>query len=225
MAIIKKGINGAFSGTVGNTVGSSWRQIDYIKSLPKPSNKPASERQLAQRAKFAMAVSFLRPIKPLLNIGFSDKAQGKQTGFNRALQTLMNDAVRGAYPDFTIDLSAVTFARGGLNAPTSLVVEQDDGIILRWDPLVNKYNSFADDELLVIAYNESKGFMNVYDGARREDGNMSIPLPPSFVGDEIAFWGFMVHRDGQKTSDSVFAGQLVIAEADLESESESESEP
>lgn len=212
MAIIKKGINGAFSGTVGNTVGSSWRQIDYIKSLPKPSKKPASERQLAQRAKFGLAVGFLRPIKPLLDLGFSDKSQGRQTGYNRALQAIMNDAIRGEYPDFTIDLPAVAFARGGLNAPTSLVVEQDEEVTLRWEPLINKINSFADDELVAIVYNESKRFMNVYDGTLREEGSMSIPLPASFAGDEIAFWAFMVHRDGEKTSDSVFAGQVVIGE-------------
>src|SRR5690554_745405 len=113
MAIIKKGINGAFSGTVGNTVGSSWRQIDYIKSLPKPSTKPASPAQIAQRAKFALAVSFLRPIKPLLDLGFSDKTQGRQTGYNRALQAMMNNAISGEYPDLSVDFAEVVVARGG----------------------------------------------------------------------------------------------------------------
>lgn len=54
-----KGITGAYSGKVGSVIGSNWRNVDYVRSLSKRSNKPASEDQLAQRAHFALAVSFL----------------------------------------------------------------------------------------------------------------------------------------------------------------------
>src|SRR5690606_26756084 len=143
MAIFKKGINGAFSGTIGNTVGASWRQIDYMRSLPRPSKKPATERQLAQRAKFALAVSFLRSIKPLLNLGFSDKLQGRQTGYNRALQVMIGSGITGEYPDYTIDYANVALAQGGLAQAMSAVLEQTapGQLTLSWDAITNKYTS------------------------------------------------------------------------------------
>ncbi|WP_262247645.1 DUF6266 family protein [Parapedobacter soli] len=213
MAVFKKGINGAFSGTIGNTVGSSWRHIDYMRSLPKPSKKPASPAQLAQRAKFALAVSFLRSIKPLLNLGFSDKMRGKQTGYNQALKVMIANAIVGEYPDFTIDYANVVLAQGGLNPAPSAVLEQTapGQLALSWEPITNKYTSFADDEAVVVVYNVSKRFMNVYDGIERSVGSMDIAVPSSFEGDELVAWVFMVHRDGEKTSDSVFAGTLVLA--------------
>lgn len=213
MAIFKKGINGAFSGTIGNTVGSSWRHINYMKSLPKPSNKPATPAQLAQRAKFALAVNFLRSIKPLLDLGFSDKLQGRKTGYNRALQVMMGNAITGEYPDFTVAYAEVVLAQGGLSPAMSAVLEQAGvgQLTLSWDPTTNKYTSFADDEVVVVVYNVSKRFMNVYDGTERSAGNMDITVPTSFEGDELVAWAFMVNRDGEKTSDSVFAGTLVLA--------------
>jgi len=222
MAVFKKGINGAFSGTIGSTVGASWREINYMRSLPKPSKKPATPQQLAQRAKFALAVSFLRSIKPLLNLGFSDRLQGRQTGYNRALQAMINRAIAGEYPDFTVDYAEVVLAQGGLAVPISLAAGQTGPgeVTLTWDPVTNKYTSFADDELVAVVYNVSKRFMNVYDGTERSAGSMAIQVPVSFAGDELVAWAFMVHRDGEKTSDSLFAGTVALA-----GEPETEPEP
>lgn len=217
MAVFKKGINGAFSGTIGSTVGARWREINYMRSLPTPSKKPASPAQLAQRAKFALAVSFLRSIKPLLNLGFSDKLQGRQTGYNRALQLMIGKAITGEYPDFTVVYAEVVLAQGGLSPAQSAVLEQigPGQLTLSWDPVTNKYTSFADDEAVAVVYNVSKRFMNVYDDTERSAGSMDISMPASFVGDELVAWVFMVNRDGEKTSDSVFAGTVTL-EADPE---------
>ncbi len=39
MGSYSKGANGTFSGKVGSVVGTSWRSIDYLRSLPKKSKK------------------------------------------------------------------------------------------------------------------------------------------------------------------------------------------
>ena len=70
MGTIRNGGNGAFSGKAGSFIGSSWRDINYIKGLPKISSKPKTLKQLEQQAKFAAAIRFLQPVKDLLNIGF-----------------------------------------------------------------------------------------------------------------------------------------------------------
>jgi hypothetical protein len=63
MGTIKQGANGGFSGKAGSVIGSSCSNISYIKGLLKLSNKPKSEMQLEQQARFAMAIRFLLPIK------------------------------------------------------------------------------------------------------------------------------------------------------------------
>ena len=59
MARITKGILGGFSGKVGLVVGASWRGQDIIRSTPKPSSKPPSEKQLLQQLKFRLVIDFL----------------------------------------------------------------------------------------------------------------------------------------------------------------------
>jgi hypothetical protein len=73
MARYIKGALGAFSGKLGNVVGCCWRHIDYLRSLPKPSKKPATPLQLAQRSKFALAASFLSTITVRLGEEVADK--------------------------------------------------------------------------------------------------------------------------------------------------------
>jgi len=56
MGTIKKGILGGFSGKVGTVVGSSWKGISYMRSLPLKVRNPRTLRQLDQRSKFAIAL-------------------------------------------------------------------------------------------------------------------------------------------------------------------------
>lgn len=213
MARFLKGINGAYSGKVGNVVGSSWRKVDYVRSLPKPSNMPASPRQLAQRARFALGVAFLSPIKDLLNLGFSDKQQGKATGYNKALQQLLSTAVAGEYPAYELDYSAVTIARGSL-ANLMGVRWQETApreLSLHWENEVNRFNAFEDDSVILLIYNLEKTFFSIAESGVREDGELQLTLPEAYAGDRIVGWVFTGHRDGVKTSSSYFLGELTVS--------------
>lgn len=52
MAIIKKGILGGFSNKVGNVVGSTWKGINTMRSLPAQYNDANSMAQQANRSTF-----------------------------------------------------------------------------------------------------------------------------------------------------------------------------
>ena len=52
MAIIKKGILGGFSNKVGNVVGSTWKGINTMRSLPAQYNDANSVAQQANRSTF-----------------------------------------------------------------------------------------------------------------------------------------------------------------------------
>ncbi len=212
MARYSKGALGAFSGKLGNVVGSSWRSIDYLRSLPKPSNKPASPLQLAQRMKFAMTVGFLQPIKDVLNVGFSDVTLSRLTGYNQGVRAMLKNAITGDYPDFEIDFEKIELSRGSLAGLTNLSIEEVEPYILSvsWVSVINRFNSFVDDDVLVLLYNKSKKLFTIYEDMKRGDEEVRIELPQSFVGDELVCWTFLVKRDGDTTSNSQYVGSVML---------------
>src|SRR5690606_9697013 len=205
MAVFKKGINGAFSGTIGNTVGASWRQIDYMRSLPKPSKKPATPAQLAQRAKFALGVSFLQPMKWILNIGFSDKKRGRSTGYNRGLQLFINEAIAGTYPDFEIDFPQVSISQGDMDKLLGVTATSDtaNSLSLAWvdhseeDATTEEgevLGAYADDQVFVLLYNATEQMFTTNRSATRQAEVLSLELPAVFAGHEFHVWTFVRHR-------------------------------
>lgn len=213
MARFLKGINGAYSGKVGNVVGSNWRNVDYVRSLPKSSKKPASQDQLAQRARFGLAVSFLSPIKDLLNLGYSDSTLTRSTGYNKALQHLLNNGIVGDYPDFELNYAAISISRGSLGNLMAVGWQEaaPREISLTWDPQTNRFNAFGDDSVILLLYNIDKMFFSILESSTRSDGNLNMELPDVYAGDRIVGWVFTGHRDGVKTSSSYYLGEITLS--------------
>lgn len=212
MARYTKGALGAFSGKLGNVVGSNWRSIDYLRSLPRASKKPATLLQLAQRLKFGMAVSFLQPIKDVLNIGFSDATLGKSTGYNEAVKSMLTNAIVGEYPDFEIDFGGIELSKGSLAGLINLAVEEvePNTLSVSWVSMINRFNSFADDDVLVLLYNKTKKLFTIYEDVTRGEEEIRIDFPDVFGGDELVCWTFLVKRDGDTTSSSQYVGTIVL---------------
>lgn len=210
MGIIKKGANGGFSGRAGSVIGSSWKDIDYIKGLPKKSNKPATQSQLEQQARFALAVKTLQPITSLLNEGFKGQKTGRATGYNLALQHLLNNAITGIYPDYVVDFKEMLISKGNLSKPASVTLSVDAGsLLITWTVLLSKYGAFADDEATVLIYNPAKEIYLPAEGAIREEGELQLALPVDFDGDTLHVFLFFTNRTGTKNSESIYAGQIV----------------
>lgn len=212
MARYTKGALGAFSGKLGNVVGSNWRQIDYLRSLPRPSKKPASPLQMAQRAKFALVTSFLSTIRDVLNVGFGDTKRGRSTGYNEAMKVMLTQGISGEYPDFEIDYEKVILSKGGL-APVPSMEFMEDGplsIEFSWESVVNGKNSFEDDDVVILLYNKTKNLFSIYEEVQRKDETFSAVMPNSFEGDELVSWVFLVKRDGNTTSPSQYVGEVIL---------------
>lgn len=116
MATYKKGILGVFTGKVGTVIGSNWRGIDYMRSLPKKSKKVATQPQLDQRFKFGLINSFFKSISTLIEIGYQS-ATGNKTPMNVAVSYHLMEAVTGVSPAFEIDFTKVLISRGDLLGP------------------------------------------------------------------------------------------------------------
>ncbi len=213
MATFLKGIHGAYSGKVGNIVGSNWRSVDYVRSVSRPTNKPASEKQLAQREKFALATAFLGPMKDLLNLGYSDIQQGRSTGYNQGLRDVLKFAIAGIYPAFEIDYSKVRISRGAL---ANLLAPQwtesaAQEITLTWIKSMSDMMGYNDDSVILLTYNKDKKYFNLMESATRADETLTLTFPPIYAGDTIVGWVFTGHRDGVKTSTSYYLGELTLS--------------
>lgn len=213
MARFLKGIHGAYSGKVGNVIGSSWRNVSYVRSLPRPSNKPASPLQLAQRDKFSLVMAFLNPLKDLLNIGYSDVMQTNSTGYNQAMRDALKHGVKGDYPNQEIDYSKIRISRGSLSnlAEVAWVETNDLEVEMTWQQARSRFMGNADDSVILLVYNIDKKAFDIVEENTREEEMISIQFPASYSGDTIVGWVFTGHRDGIKTSNSHYLGEIVLS--------------
>lgn len=102
MGTIKQGILGGFSGKVGTMVGSSWKDISYMRGRAQSVRNPRTEGQMEQRSKFAQVLELLKPITAYVRIGFKTYAK-QQTAFNAAMAYNVKNAFSGTYPNFVFD--------------------------------------------------------------------------------------------------------------------------
>lgn len=212
MGSIRNGGNGAFSGKAGSFIGSSWRDINYIKGIPKLSNKPKSEKQLEQQARFALAVRFLLPVKRQLNIGFAKLKQGKATAFNTAVQHILNNAITGIYPDYEIDYQFVSFSHGGLSEPAAVtVVPGPNSLVLSWDNLVMPPNGYTDDQLTVFVYEPaSNTYVMGPPNIARSLEEATVALPGHWTGKTVHIYMYYISQQTGEVSKTYYAGSETV---------------
>ncbi|HTN21190.1 MAG TPA: DUF6266 family protein [Pelobium sp.] len=205
MAIIKNGINGGFSGKVGNVVGSTWRGLEIIRSKPRPPQK-FSEKQLANQLKMKLVQLFLKKMVEVVRIGFRDETI-IPTAFNSALSYNKKNAITGDYPDLLLDYSLVRLAQGEVYVPENLSLSQDDaGIHLEWDATI-KENARRDDQLLLVIWDEETSTCEYSLQAYRSNAKFSF-LPQQLKAG-MHIWAAFIRHDRSQQSNSVYLGVTV----------------
>ena len=213
MATYNQGINGSFSGKAGSVIGSNWRSIGYMRGLPRFKTKSNSPLQMAQRARFGMAVSFLQPMKDLLNIGFNDKLKGKSTGYNQAMRNFMSNAIIGEYPSYEIEFSKVEISRGSLEKLIGIEVDEvtPGTFTFNWVSHSNGMSAFDDDQLVLLLYNKTEEIFTTYREAVRGDESLELEMPTAFSGNEFHIYVFALTRDGKRASASQYVGNISLS--------------
>ena len=132
MGEIKQGILGGFSGKVGTVIGSTWKDVSYMRAMAISVSNPRTPKQQTQRGKFAMSLNFLRSITPYVREGYKTYAL-KCTPFNAAMSYNLRYAISGSAPDLAINYEHALVARGSLmpvfNASASVA---DGKLTLTW---------------------------------------------------------------------------------------------
>ena len=203
MARYKNGVNGPFSGKVGNVVGAVRRGTPYMRGLPEQNGKAASQAQLDQRALFAMVVCWLKPLRLLIEVGYQHYI-GSKTPMNGCVSHHLKEAVIGEAPDFSIDYAKAVFSRGELMI--SLVREvtvEAGGLRIKWDnAAVSVLNNDDDLATFVVYHSVERRFMVFKDVAERSEKAVLLEMPDGLEG--VHCWMQYRNRSGDLVSTTVF---------------------
>lgn len=124
-AIIRRGILGGFSNKIGNIVGTSWKGIAIMKSLPLSVANPRTTAQTTQRQAFASASKIGSALLASIIKPLWDRFAQQESGYNAFVQENI-----GIMEEL------------GLFAPDSLVISK--GKMAALDPLTATGNATAD---------------------------------------------------------------------------------
>lgn len=156
MGVIKQGILGGFSGKVANVVGSSWKGIAVIKSLPLSVANPQTAGQVAQRTAFTAAVALAVNILTTLVKPLWDRFAQLQSGYNAFIQANISHFDGSGdltYPDLHISSGSLLGdpidSVGGANGSSNVVVA--------WSDNSGTGNALATDECYLLVLNETTG--------------------------------------------------------------------
>ena len=210
MGKINQGILGGFSGKVGTVVGGSWKGINYMRVHTKPTN-PNSDKQVNQRTKFTLVLSFLKPLTPFLRVGYK-LFTAKQTAFNAAMSQVLLNAVVGESPNVELDFSKIQVSRGTLTPVLGGSVAYENGsVAISWADNTGSGNATATDKALVVVYNAIKGeAVTETAGAARSEALQTIALPAEWIGDTLQIYLGFVTADSKDVANSTYLGTVEV---------------
>lgn len=212
MGTYSQGLLGGFSGKVGPIVGATWRGKQVVRTTPKKSKKPPTESQALQRLKFATAVGFLHPIKPLLLQTFKEYTTDT-SGYDRAMSYHLKEALLPTPEGVTILYQKVLISMGdlrGLENPVLTVLPQAS-LQFSWANNSQQAAAHANDLLLVVAYLPTLQVYEVFKGiTTREAGEAVLQLPLEYLGQEVMCWASFTTVTGFKSAVSTAFEMVVL---------------
>lgn len=213
MGKIAQGILGGLSGKVGNIIGGSWKGIDYIRIKPSSVANPRTEGQVNQRNKFSATIEFLQPNKEFINVGYKNYAV-KKSAFNAAMSEVINNAITGVAPDFSVDYSEALLSKGDLVGafnPTFDLLTSGE-VTFSWTNNTGGKNAKATDKAMLLVYNPSKKESTyILSNATRSTGTEIVDIPNIFSGDTVELFMAFISEDGKTLSNSSYLGSGTAA--------------
>lgn len=201
------GINGPIHGKIGNVVGSSRNGIPYVKGPYKKRTPNVSDKEMANRKKFAAAQAWLKPVLEYVREGFRGYSRRAQ-GFVAAKSWLLNNAFVSDESGLHIDPAQVKLSSGDLPLPADLKVSFTDGGDLQftWNP-AQKDQPGSFDQIMMLAYDVEKGVVHLNTtGQFRSTGSDTLNLIQSH-GNHYHVYAAFSAADRSSQSESIYLGE------------------
>jgi len=211
MGVIKQGILGGFSGKVANVVGSSWKGIAVLKSLPLSVANPKTAGQVAQRGAMTQIVAASRLLLAALIQPYWNPFAQKQSGYNAFVSENIATFLTAGFTSF----SAFFATRGSLLGVvvSSVVADDSDNLItVNWTDNSGVADALTGDDLSFIVYNETQDIWTSEIGvATRGDATIGVSNIIMVTNDVLHIYTFLSNTGISKVSDSVYTTTTVVA--------------
>jgi len=208
MARFKNGILGAFSGKIGDAVGYQLRGECFGRSKPRKKKGDPSDKEIANRAKFAFVQQWLQPITPFLRVGFKNY-NPRFEGFVAAKSYNSKNALTGSYPDFHIDPALALVSYGSLDQSetASVLSEEPTAITVRWSG-----GDVGSLQKVMILLYDIEGHSAIMDTSAtwRENKEFKWVLTPSCSGKTYHVYIAFVDSDMTHQSTSQYLGTVTV---------------
>lgn len=219
MGLYIQGAFGPFSGRVGNLIGTFWKGRAVMRIRPASVTDANTLAQQTQRLKFKIVASFIKLQEKFVKLGFAavDKTI---TPFNNALKFNITNAVTGAFPDLSLDLTKVRITKGNLENLSEPALTSPTPGAVKIDWIDNTGTGFAkatDKLFLSFVDPATSEVFNVATSATRVDETMVVNLPASWTGRTISVIGFLTSEAVKEmatlneVSESATYGTVTIA--------------
>lgn len=210
MARLKNGILGHITGRVGDMIYYMLNGKLVARNISKISTVPPSELQLASRARFAIANSFTKSVKNFVKVSFGEAKGPGQNAYNKAISTVLLNALSGEYPEYTLDYSKVILSLGSLQPARESSAELENGeVVFTW--LSNNKWPVAADRVMMIAYcEELEEVVYSVGGQKRIVGRDVLNIPQEWSGQRVHLYISFCSEDQKKVANSEYLGNLII---------------
>jgi len=209
MGIIKRGILGGVANKIGNVVGSSWKGIATLRSLPLSVANPRTLAQRNNRATFTLMSKLGSEVlstvcQPLWNrdakqmSGFNAYVMYNKKAFDAdPLEWLINPVMSKG--NLSATLSNAAIADGGANLTfvyeTTLKNPQDSADDIVYVQVIHQDNSDPDKPVF-----RAKGFVT---NATRAEAHVTVPNPfTTSEGDKLIMSLSFKSVDGREVATS-----------------------
>src|SRR5690348_12308436 len=209
MAKFKHGINGPFTGKLGTVVGVTWKGIPYMRSLPIRTRK-ATKGELANRARFKIAQSWLSPMLDFVRVGWKGYTPTVE-GFIAAKSYLMKNAMEGKGADSRIIPSKMLVSFGDLPLSENISVEviAGDQLQFTWNTAIPE-GANKRDQVMVVAYNEKDGHAYYQvNGQFRFTGSETLQVAHR-ENKIYQVYAAFIAPDRSRQSNSVYLGEITV---------------
>jgi hypothetical protein len=204
MAKAPNGPLGALNGKLHNLVFYMLNGQPVVRTIGDPG-KP-SRNQLANRQAMSVTMEMVSRISEFINVSFELEARGTvRNAHNLATSYIKKHALKGEYPNISVDYSKVILSNGSIPGANDLKIEKKEkGVLVSWDPS-GQYN----DTVMILLYHPlEKTAMPVINACRRDAGSYFVSLPEQLLHGPIEAYICFKSANGKAISDSAYIGNL-----------------
>ena len=211
MGVIKQGILGGISGRVCNVVGSSWKGIAVLKSLPLSVANPKTAGQQAQRGAMTQIVAASRSLMASLIQTYWNPVAVKMSGYNYFVKENIATFTTSGFTTFA-DFFATRGTLLGAALTSAVADASDSNITLGWTDNAGSSDALGTDIAVGVAYNATKDYWVVSDGSdtRADESIVMADTQVEASDDMYCYLGF-ARPNYSKIADSTYLQATVQA--------------